>query len=178
MKHLALLMCCLVFTAACGQADAATDQTGLRGPAAASSVSADRSSGPDGTVALTASDVVKVFKTPSCGCCKGWVAHLEAEGFEVEVEDLNDLTPVKDRMGVPTELRSCHTAEVDGLVIEGHVPAETIRETLANRGDLSGIAVPGMPIGSPGMEVPGRAPDAYQVIGYTTDGDRRVVAQH
>jgi len=121
---------------------------------------------------------VQVYKTPTCGCCNGWVAHLEEDGFTVESQDLNDLTPVKDEMGVPTELRSCHTAVIDGLVIEGHVPAETIRQVLADRGDLAGIAVPGMPLGSPGMEVPGREADSYRVIGFTADGARRVVAQH
>lgn len=179
MKRLSMLIGCLVVTAACSQADAGVQDT-TDAPEQTPTVLAAAENGSTATdgAALTASDVVKVFKTPTCGCCKGWVAHLEAEGFAVEVQDLDDLTAVKDRMGVPTELRSCHTAEIDGLAIEGHVPAETIREVLAERGDLAGIAVPGMPVGSPGMEVPGRAADAFQVVGYTANGERRVVAQH
>ena len=121
--------------------------------------------------------VVQVWKTPTCGCCGEWVSHMEEAGFAVEVQDLTDLTPVKDEHGVPMELRSCHTAHVDGLTVEGHVPADVIRDVLADRQDLDGIAVPGMPIGSPGMEVPGRAGDRYQVIGFSEDGSRRVVAE-
>ncbi len=121
---------------------------------------------------------IHVYKTPTCGCCGGWIEHMEAAGYTVESEDLDDLTEVKDRLGVPTDLRSCHTATVNGLVIEGHVPAETIAEVLADQGDLAGITVPGMPIGSPGMEMPGRDADAYEVVGYTADGTRSVVARH
>lgn len=181
MKIMSVLTVCLLAIASCARADAAVDQAGsasVDAPTRVAQADHDNVMEAPSTTALTAAGVMKVFKTPTCGCCKGWVAHLEEAGFEVEVEDLNDLTPVKDRMGVPTELRSCHTAEIDGLVIEGHVPAETIRQVMADRGNLAGIAVPGMPIGSPGMEMPGRAADRYQVVGYAADGQRRVVAEH
>lgn len=121
---------------------------------------------------------VVVFKTPTCGCCVNWVEHMREAGFTVEVSDVASLTDVKRQAGVPADLQSCHTAIVDGLVVEGHVPASTVQQVLAERGDLHGIAVPGMPIGSPGMEVPGRAADPYDVIGFSQDGTRTVVAQH
>lgn len=122
--------------------------------------------------------VVTVWKSPTCGCCGGWVDHLEEEGFEVEVVDSYDLQAVKAEHGVTADLASCHTAVVDGYVVEGHVPAEDIRRLLAERPDVAGIAAPGMPVGSPGMEVEGRAPDAYDVVVFTRDGERSVFARH
>ena len=121
---------------------------------------------------------VMVFKTPSCGCCANWVEHMRAAGFTVEVTDANSLSDVKRRAGVPDDLQSCHTAIVDGLVVEGHVPASTVKQVLAYRDGLKGIAVPGMPTGSPGMEVPGQAADKYDVVGFTEDGTRTVVSRH
>ena len=122
--------------------------------------------------------VVQVWKSPTCGCCGGWVEHLRAEGFEVEVHDVADLRDVKAENGVTDDLASCHTALVDGYVVEGHVPAEDIRRLLAERPDVAGIAAPGMPVGSPGMEVPGRAADPYEVVAFTRDGGRSVFARH
>lgn len=134
---------------------------------------------PQAPVASMASaETVTVFKTPSCGCCVEWVEHMRAEGFTVEVNDTNSLADVKQRAGVPEDLHSCHTAIVEGLVIEGHVPAATVKQVLADRQDLKGIAVPGMPSGSPGMEMPGVAPDPYDVIGFAEDGTRTVVSRH
>ena len=107
-------------------------------------------------VASTANGTeILVHKTPLYGCCSLWVDHLEAEGFEVKVEDYENLTSVKATYRVPARLQSCHTAIVDGYVIEGHVPAEDIRCLLEERPDAIGLAVPGMPLGSPGMEVDG-----------------------
>ena len=93
-----------------------------------------------------------VYKTPTCGCCAAWASYMEREGFRVETRDLPSLAAVKDSLGVPADLGSCHTGVVDGYVVEGHVPAESVRRMLAERPDARGLAVPGMPIGSPGME--------------------------
>ncbi len=117
-----------------------------------------------------------VYKTLSCGCCTKWVDHLEENGFEVTVHSVDDLSPVKSRLGVPQTLQSCHTAEIDGYVIEGHVPAEDIRRLLDERPDATGIAVPGMPVGSPGMEY-GDRKDAYDVILFG-DGEQETYATH
>lgn len=121
--------------------------------------------------------LVTVHKTPTCGCCNAWIDHLRAEGFAVEAVDVADTTPVARRLGVPDELRSCHTAEVRGYAIEGHVPAAEIRRLLAERPDDAGLAVPGMPLGSPGMEVDGRS-QSYEVILFDGNGSRTVFANY
>ena len=112
----------------------------------------------------------RVYRTPTCGCCLGWVRHLQANGFVVEVVNLEDLGPIKARLGVPADLEACHSAEIGGYVIEGHVPAAAIRTLLALRPGFVGIAVPGMPVGSPGMEGPD--PERYDVIAFARDGGR------
>ncbi|MDY6829778.1 MAG: DUF411 domain-containing protein [Pseudomonadota bacterium] len=120
--------------------------------------------------------VVQVYKTPSCGCCGDWVQHLKAAGFAVQVQDLEDLAATKARLGVPADLQSCHSAVVQGHVIEGHVPASDIRRLLEEHPDGGGLAVPGMPLGSPGMEY-GNRKDPYRVILF--DGKKRsVFASH
>jgi hypothetical protein len=120
---------------------------------------------------------ITVYKTPTCGCCKAWVAHLEKSGFKPTTHDLNDLSETKDTLGVPDALRSCHTAVIGRYVIEGHVPADLIRKLAAEKpANVLGLAVPGMPAGSPGMEVPGRK-DAYDVIAFTRDGKRTIYAK-
>lgn len=111
-----------------------------------------------------AAPTVTVSKDPNCGCCVGWAEHLRVSGFAVDVRDVTDLAPVKARLGVPGDLAACHTAEVGGYVIEGHVPASAIRRLLREKPQAKGLAVPGMPTGSPGMEVPGSAPEEYAVI--------------
>ena len=88
-----------------------------------------------------------VYKTPSCGCCNGWIEHLEAAGFEVDARNIRDLMSIKRDAGVPVQLSSCHTALIDGYVVEGHVPIEQVQRMLAERPDIAGIAVPGMPTG-------------------------------
>lgn len=108
--------------------------------------------------------LVSVTKDPSCGCCDGWVAHIEAAGFPVWVVESADMDSLKQRLGVPAELASCHTAEVGGYVVEGHVPAVAIRRLLAERPDAKGLAVPGMPGGSPGMDFPGVDPEPYEAF--------------
>lgn len=100
----------------------------------------------------SASETVVVYKSPTCGCCGDWIAHMRKAGFAVEVHDVGDLVPIKERSGVGPALRSCHTATVGGYVLEGHVPAEQVTRLLAERPDIRGLAVPGMPIGSPGMD--------------------------
>jgi hypothetical protein len=119
---------------------------------------------------------VKVVKDPNCGCCNDWVEHLRTSGFSVTVEDTAQLNRIKARLGVPRDLSSCHTAEVGGYVVEGHVPASAIRRLLAERPNARGLAVPGMPVGSPGMEVPGTPPDTYDVVLFGPSG-RRVFAR-
>lgn len=107
---------------------------------------------------------MKVTKDPSCGCCEAWVAHLAAAGFSVRVVDSTDMDGLKQRLAVPADLASCHTAEIGGYVVEGHVPAAAIRRLLAERPDATGLAVPGMPAGSPGMDFPGADPEPYEAF--------------
>lgn len=114
---------------------------------------------------------VEVWRDPNCGCCSGWVAHLRREGFAVDDRVVPSVAPFRRMLGTPADLLSCHAARVAGLAIEGHVPALAIRRLLAERpAGVVGLAVPAMPIGSPGMEVPGQPPDTYDVIGWRADG--------
>ena len=115
---------------------------------------------------------IVVHKDPSCGCCGAWVKHLRTAGFSAEIIETGAIDRVKARLGVPDELASCHTAEIDGYVVEGHVPAASINRLLAERPAAKGLAVPGMPVGSPGMEVPGSPPDEYAVILFGPSGRR------
>ena len=118
-----------------------------------------------------------VTKTASCGCCKHWVEHMKKAGFAVEVHDVDDVTPTARRLHVPDRLRSCHTASIEGYAIEGHVPAADVRRLLAQRPKAAGIAVPGMVMGSPGMEHGGHS-EPYQTILFTRDGKTRIFASH
>jgi len=106
--------------------------------------------------------VITVHRDPSCGCCGAWVEHLQKAGFETKVIETRDLDAVKLRLGVPDDLAACHTAEVMGYVVEGHVPAIALKRFLSERPSASGLAVAGMPIGSPGME--GGTPELYEVV--------------
>jgi hypothetical protein len=121
--------------------------------------------------------LVEVWKSPTCGCCKVWVTHLEANGFAVKVNDIGN-TGMRGRLGIPAALGSCHTALVGGYAIEGHVPARDIRRLLAERPQAVGLAVPGMPIGSPGMDGPeyGGRRDRYDVL-LVMQGGRSTVFQ-
>ncbi|MSP67284.1 MAG: DUF411 domain-containing protein [Alphaproteobacteria bacterium] len=120
---------------------------------------------------------VTVFKSPDCACCGEWVAHLRAHGFDGAVREQRDLSPVRARLSVPADLESCHTAEVSGYTIEGHVPAADIRRLLRGRVTTRGLAVPGMPIGAPGMEVGGRT-EPFEVISFADDGGRAVFSRY
>ncbi|MAG29660.1 MAG: hypothetical protein CL908_02055 [Deltaproteobacteria bacterium] len=114
---------------------------------------------------------IQVYKTPTCGCCTKWIDHLRDAGFSVEATELPSLDSLKAMNGVPRKLASCHTALVDGYVIEGHVPASDVVRLLSERPRVSGLAVPGMPMGSPGMEHPDPSRhEAYQVVSFGPDG--------
>jgi hypothetical protein len=120
---------------------------------------------------------ITVFKDPNCGCCRNWVEHLRKHGFDVVSRDTSDLSGVKRTARVPQQLLSCHTAFVGGYVIEGHVPAVDIERLLREKPKVAGVAVPGMPAGSPGMEVGGRV-DRYDVVAFGRDGSAQVYARH
>jgi hypothetical protein len=120
--------------------------------------------------------ILEVWKTPTCGCCKAWLKHVEDAGFRVRVTDLADVSLIKRQLKVPPELSSCHTAVVSGYVVEGHVPADDIVRMLKERPDIKGIYVPGMPIGSPGMEGPNG--QRYDVLAVDEAGAVRVFATH
>jgi hypothetical protein len=114
-----------------------------------------------------------VTKDPSCGCCRAWAEHVRGAGFPVEIVESAEVGRLKARLGVPQDLAGCHTAEVGGYVVEGHVPAAAIRRLLAERPAATGLAVPGMPVGSPGMEVEGSPPETYEVVLFGPSGRRR-----
>lgn len=119
-----------------------------------------------------------VHKSEFCGCCGLWVDHMREAGFQVEVRNTEDMNPIKQQLGVPAGKGSCHTAEVGGYFIEGHVPAQDVKRLLMEKPDARGLAVPGMPAGSPGMEMPdGRVqPYAVELVGQ--DGSTRVFTRH
>lgn len=125
-----------------------------------------------------AGPLVEVFKSPTCGCCENWVAHMRKNGFVVHATDLNDMTGVKKARGVPADVQSCHTAVVNGYVIEGHVPAADVQRLLKERPAVVGIAAGGMPIGSPGMESPYVKAEPYTVMSFDKTGTTRVFAKH
>lgn len=120
--------------------------------------------------------VVTVYKEPTCGCCGQWIEHMKAAGFEVRAVDMDDVTEVKQASGVPMKLRTCHTAIVDGYVVEGHVPADLVKKMLAEKPKMAGIAVPGMPVGSPGMEQ-GSMKEPYDVLLFDKSGKTSVYAK-
>jgi hypothetical protein len=121
--------------------------------------------------------VVEVVKSPTCGCCSDWVEHLRRSGFQVRVTEVDDTSAIARKLGVPDDLRSCHTARVGGYAVEGHVPAADIRLLLAKKPAATGIAVPGMPMGSPGMDR-GSAKEAFATILFGRKGKRQVFARH
>lgn len=125
-----------------------------------------------------AGPLVEVFKSPTCGCCSQWVEHMRANGFAVRTTDVNDLTQIKTSRGVPTQVQSCHTAVVNGYVVEGHVPAADVHRLLKEKPAIAGIAVGGMPIGSPGMESPYVKAEPFDVMSFDKKGATRVFAKH
>jgi hypothetical protein len=119
-----------------------------------------------------------VHKSPYCGCCEQWVEHMKHAGFDVEVIEVENLGPIKEALGVPAGAGSCHTAEIGGYFVEGHVPAEDIQRLLAERPAAKGLAAPGMPPGSPGMPVPDGQEQPYEVLLIGADGSATVYARH
>ena len=128
-------------------------------------------------LAAGAAQSIHVYKSPTCGCCTDWVKHLEENGFEVEVTETNNLNPIKADAGLTPALASCHTAFIGDYVIEGHVPASDIQRLLAEAPKATGLSVPGMPMGSPGMEI-GDRKDHYKVILFNDAGQTRVFAEY
>ena len=128
------------------------------------------------TAPSTGPTPITIWKSPTCGCCKQWVTHMETNGFRPSVSDVADVAPFKRKYGVPASLESCHTAVVGGYTIEGHVPADVIRQALKEKPAIAGLAVPGMPVGSPGMEVPGGRKDKYDIVAFDKAGKTRVYA--
>ena len=123
-----------------------------------------------GTLFAATEALITVHKDPTCGCCSGWVQHLHDAGFVTKVLDTSDIDAVKRRLGVPDDLAACHTAQLAGYIIEGHVPAAALKRFLAEKPNATGLAVPGMPIGSPGME--GGRPEKYDVVLFTPNSRR------
>ena len=132
------------------------------------------------TAQRPASPVVEVYKDPSCGCCAKWVTHLEAAGFTTKVTEMPNakLADFKTSHGIPQAARSCHTGVVGGYVLEGHVPAAEVHKLLKAKPAVVGLAVPGMPIGSPGMEVDGMKPAPYDVVSIDKQGGTKVFASY
>lgn len=120
---------------------------------------------------------LNIYKSPYCGCCGAWVDHVRVSGLRAVVHEMEDVTPMAKKLGVPDGLRSCHTAVIDGYFVEGHVPAADIRKLLSERPKARGIAIPGMPIGSPGMEQ-GERRDAYDTLLVMPDGSSRAFVKH
>jgi hypothetical protein len=170
-SHAVVLLMGLVL-AACKQDE--TDEVASSSPPPAAALHA----APAKDVASTTGQPqVVVHKSESCGCCKVWVEHMQSAGFPVKVQNTDNLGPIKERVGVPHGLGSCHTAEVEGYFIEGHVPAADVQRLLTEKPKGKGLTVPGMPIGSPGMEQGDRV-DPYEVLLVHEDGGTSVYAKY
>jgi hypothetical protein len=126
----------------------------------------------------TPGTAITVYKSASCGCCGKWVDYVRANGFAPTVHDEENMDQIKDDMGVPKAVRSCHTAVVGKYIVEGHVPVEDIRRLLQQHPAVAGLAAPGMPNSSPGMAAPGQTPEPYDVLSFTTAGTTAVFARH
>jgi hypothetical protein len=184
--HLLLVAGCMLTTASC-QADPSSGASITAGreaatapadPARAVSPARAASTAAAASVAATELPPVLVHKSASCGCCGAWVDHLREAGFTVRVNETEDLNPIKERLGVPYGKGSCHTAEVGGYMVEGHVPAGDIKRLLLERPQGKGLVLPGMPIGSPGMEVQDGTVEPYTVELVAADGQILPFAQH
>lgn len=155
-----------VLLAGCGRAEP------REGTGSAATPDPVRASAP-GTQAMT------VYRDPSCGCCSSWASAARQAGFNATVVDSDDMPGVKRRLGVPEALASCHTTTVGGYAIEGHVPLTDVQRLLAQRAaGIKGLAVPGMPAGSPGMEMPDGRTEPYEVLAFDASGATRVFARH
>ncbi|HJU73176.1 MAG TPA: DUF411 domain-containing protein [Gemmatimonadaceae bacterium] len=119
----------------------------------------------------TARRRITVYKSPTCDCCRKWIEHVDKEtDWVIDVKEMDDVTPMKDQLKIPKDMRSCHTAVVARTVFEGHVPADLMKLLLDRPRGVYGLAVPGMPVGTPGMEIPGQRADRYNVVGFYRDG--------
>ncbi len=125
-------------------------------------------------VLAAAPPTLEVWKMRGCTCCAAWARHFEAAGFGTTIHELDDLAPVRAEAGVPDDLGGCHTARVPGYVVEGHVPVAAVQRLLAERPAILGLAVPGMPMNSPGMEIEGEKGEPFDVIAFAADGRRSV----
>ena len=167
-------------TMACSGPDspAASETAASLEAAAAPAETASVPGASDSTPAANVLPLVVVHKSPQCGCCTAWVEHMRSAGFEVEVRDTNDLDPIKRSLGVPSHKASCHTAQVGDYFVEGHVPADDVKRLLAEKPHARGLAVPGMPAGSPGMAVPAghEPPSAVDLV--AADGTSSAFAHH
>jgi hypothetical protein len=130
------------------------------------------------TATESAFPLLVVYRSESCGCCGEWVKHMEQAGFTTEVHNVDNMNPIKESVGIPPAMGSCHTARVGDYFIEGHVPADDVKRLLASRPDAKGLTVPRMPIGSPGMESPTGEVEAYEVFLVAKDGGTSVFAKH
>jgi len=117
---------------------------------------------------------MSVYKSPACGCCSLWIDYMRKNGFDAKVQDVDNIGALKLKLGVREEFSSCHTTEVGGYIVEGHVPVEVVQRMLNERPKIAGIAAPGMPAGSPGMEVPGGRKEPYNILAFTSDGKTTV----
>lgn len=122
--------------------------------------------------ARAAAPALEVWKMRACGCCVGWAERFEAAGFATTVREVDDVGAVRAAAGVPADLGGCHTSKIAGYVVEGHVPVAAVERLLAERPAILGIAVPGMPLGSPGMEIEGQPAEPYDVVAFAADGTR------
>lgn len=176
LSSVTLVLCASLLLLGCGAEGRAADTSSADSPSLTSmqEMQTEAASG----AAPADAPTVLVYKAPTCGCCEGWVEHLRENGWDVTVEDRNDIDQLKNLLGIPVRLRSCHTAQIGNYLVEGHVPASDIRRLLEEQPQVAGLTAPGMPMGSPGMEVPGRAPDAYDVLSFDANGETRVFASH
>lgn len=124
--------------------------------------------------AVAAAVDFEVWKMRACGCCAAWAKHFEAAGFRTIVHEVDDVGEIRAAAGVPADLGGCHTGKVAGYVVEGHVPVAAVERLLADRPAILGLAVPGMPLGSPGMEIEGEPVEPFDVIAFAADGSRTV----
>ena len=121
---------------------------------------------------------IEVWKDPFCGCCAKWIDQMKAAGFEISVHDTQSLRAIKKKHGIPPRLQSCHTAKVGGYVVEGHVPIADVQRLLKQKPNVIGISVPGMPLGSPGMEVSSGEKEPYEVLTFDKEGATSTFAKH
>lgn len=173
-----LTLAAAIGLSACARTPEPSPQPSADAAQAPKAVPATQSEAPAAAIPATELPLAVVHKSPICGCCALWVEHLREAGFRVEVRDADNLNPVKERVGVPYGKGSCHTAEIGGYFVEGHVPAEDIKRLLAEKPNVKGLVLPGMPLGSPGMEVPSGEVQPYTVQLVQHDGTTVAYAGH